>query len=57
MMDSRLLDAAASGDATMMKHLALHDPAVLLGTTPQGNTCLHISALHGRDGFCMDVMC
>jgi len=56
MMDSRLLDAAASGDATMMKHLALHDPAVLLGTTPQGNTCLHISAVHGHDGFCMDVM-
>ncbi|CAD6257611.1 unnamed protein product [Miscanthus lutarioriparius] len=55
MMDSRLLDAAASGDATMMKHLALHDPAVLLGTTPQGNTCLHISAVHGHDGFCMDV--
>ena len=56
MMDSRLLDAAASGDATMMKHLALHDPAVLLGTTPQGNTCLHISAVHGHDGFCMEVM-
>jgi len=56
MMDSRLLDAAASGDATMMKHLALHDTAVLLGTTPQGNTCLHISAVHGHDGFCMDVM-
>ncbi|XP_066339662.1 ankyrin repeat-containing protein At5g02620-like isoform X2 [Miscanthus floridulus] len=56
MMDSRLLDAAASGDATMMKHLALHDPAVLLGTTPQGNTCLHISAAHGHNGFCMDVM-
>jgi len=56
MMDSRLLDAAASGDATMMKQLALHDPAVLLGTTPQGNTCLHISAVHGHDGFCMEVM-
>ena len=55
-MDSRLLDAAASGDATMMRQLAFHDPAVLLGTTPQGNTCLHISAVHGHDGFCMEVM-
>ncbi|XP_021316343.1 ankyrin repeat-containing protein At5g02620 isoform X2 [Sorghum bicolor] len=56
MMDSRLLDAAVSGDTTMMKHLALHDPAVLLGTTPRGNTCLHISAMHGHAGFCMDAM-
>jgi ankyrin repeat protein len=55
-MDSRLLDAAISGDTTTMKHLALHDPAVRLGTTPKGNTCLHISAMHGHNGFCMDAM-
>ncbi|PVH33790.1 hypothetical protein PAHAL_8G066200 [Panicum hallii] len=55
-MDRRLLDAATSGDAVAMKHLALHDPAVLLGTTPQGNTCLHISSTHGHQGFCMDAL-
>jgi ankyrin repeat protein len=55
-MDARLLDAAATGDAATMKRLALHDPAVLLGTTPQGNNCLHISSIHGYDGFCMDAL-
>ncbi|KAK3119876.1 hypothetical protein QOZ80_9AG0676970 [Eleusine coracana subsp. coracana] len=55
-MDRRLLQAATSGDAASMKHLALHDPAVLLGTTPQGNTCLHISCIHGHGGLCMDVV-
>ena len=56
MMDGRLLDAATTGDAVTMKHLALHDPGVLLGTTPKGNTCLHISYTHGHQGFCMDVL-
>ncbi|KAL6658576.1 hypothetical protein ACP70R_004162 [Stipagrostis hirtigluma subsp. patula] len=55
-MDRRLLEAATSGDAASMKHLALHDPAVLLGKTPVGNTCLHISSIHGHEGFSMDVV-
>lgn len=55
-MDGRLLDAATTGDAATMKHLALHDPAVLLGRTRQGNTCLHISSIHGHAGFCMDAL-
>ncbi|RLM69348.1 hypothetical protein C2845_PM17G04670 [Panicum miliaceum] len=55
-MDGRLLDAATTGDAVSMKHLALHDPAVLLGTTPQGNTCLHIASTHGHQGFCTDAL-
>ncbi|KAL6660510.1 hypothetical protein ACP70R_001545 [Stipagrostis hirtigluma subsp. patula] len=55
-MNRRLLEAATSGDAASMKHLALHDPAVLLGTTPVGNTCLHISSIHGHEGFSMDVV-
>jgi len=55
-MDKRLLDAAASGDTATMKHLALHHPSLLLGTTPQGNTCLHISAIHGHEGFCNDAL-
>ena len=55
-MDRRLLDAATTGDAVTMKHLALHDPTVLLGTTPTGNNCLHISSTHGHQGFCMDAL-
>ncbi|KAG2556564.1 hypothetical protein PVAP13_8NG199800 [Panicum virgatum] len=56
-MDGRLLDAATTGDAVTMKHLFVHDPSVLLGTTPKGmNTCLHISSTRGHQGFCMDVL-
>jgi len=29
---------------------------VLLGTTQQGNTCLHIASIHGHQGFCKDVL-
>ncbi|CAO2141254.1 unnamed protein product [Urochloa humidicola] len=55
-MDGRLLSAAITGDARSMIQLASHNPSVLHGTTPQGNTCLHISCIHGHEGFCMDVM-
>jgi ankyrin repeat protein len=27
----------------------------VLGTTPQGNTCLHIAAIHGHEVFCKEV--
>jgi len=56
MMDGRLLDAATTGDTVTMKRVALHDPGVLLGTTPTGNNCLHISSTHGHQGFCMDAV-
>jgi ankyrin repeat protein len=39
-----------------MKHMALQTPGVLLGTTPQGNTCLHIACIHGHERFCRDVL-
>jgi hypothetical protein len=55
-MDKRLLEAASSSDATLMKHLALDDPDVLLGTTQRGNTCLHISSMFGHLSFCTDVV-
>ncbi|CAL4994792.1 unnamed protein product [Urochloa decumbens] len=51
-MDGGLLEAATTGDAITMQNLAMHDPAVLLGTTPQGNTCLHIASICGHKGFC-----
>ncbi|KAJ1275137.1 hypothetical protein BS78_05G113500 [Paspalum vaginatum] len=56
MMDRRLLEAAASGHAVEMKHLALHVPGILHGTTPQGSTCLHIASIHGHEAFCKDVL-
>ncbi|TVU00417.1 hypothetical protein EJB05_54154, partial [Eragrostis curvula] len=55
-MDRRLFDAAVSGHAAEIEHLVTHDPAILLGTTPQGNTCLHIAAIHGHEGFCNEVL-
>ncbi|OEL23057.1 hypothetical protein BAE44_0015925 [Dichanthelium oligosanthes] len=55
-MDRDLMKATVTGDAVSMKDLASQDPAVLLGTTPQGNTCLHIAAIHGHTGFCNDAL-
>ncbi|EAY75428.1 hypothetical protein OsI_03331 [Oryza sativa Indica Group] len=55
-MERRLLEAAMVGSATSMKEMAAQDPSLLLGTTPQGNTCLHISSIHGHEGFCKDVL-
>ncbi|XP_037417112.1 serine/threonine-protein phosphatase 6 regulatory ankyrin repeat subunit C-like [Triticum dicoccoides] len=55
-MDRRLLEAATSGDSKSMKDMASRDASILLRTTPQGNTCLHISSTHGHEGFCQDVL-
>ena len=56
-MDRRLLEAATSGDVPSMKQLlALDGPGVLLGTTTQGNTCLHIASIRGHEGFCKDLL-
>ena len=55
-MERRILEAAMSGDARLMKHMALHDPGVLLATTPQGNTCLHISSVRGHEALCKAVV-
>jgi ankyrin repeat protein len=55
-MDMRLLEAATSGDTSSMKELAQQDQGVLLGTTQQGNTCLHIASAQGHEAFCVDVL-
>ncbi|CAN6380937.1 unnamed protein product [Urochloa humidicola] len=55
-MDWRLVEAATSGDTITMQQLAMHDLGVLLGTTPQGNTCVHIACIHGHEGFCKDAL-
>ncbi|KAF0895299.1 hypothetical protein E2562_008609 [Oryza meyeriana var. granulata] len=56
LLEPGLLEAAASGDSRSLKELAAQDPSILLGTTAQGNTCLHISSIHGHEGFCKDVL-
>lgn len=56
-MDGRLFEAAKSGDCRLMKELvAAMDPSILLRTTPQGNTCLHISTINGHEEFCQEVL-
>ncbi|WVZ69505.1 hypothetical protein U9M48_018279 [Paspalum notatum var. saurae] len=57
-MDRRLLDAATSGDTSpiMVTQPDLRDPGVLLATTPQGNTCLHIASALGHLEFCKQVL-
>ena len=55
-MDWRLMEAAITGDAVSMENLYLHDPNILLGTTPQRNTCLHIASVHGHEVFCKAVL-
>uniref|UniRef100_A0A0E0BHB4 PGG domain-containing protein n=1 Tax=Oryza glumipatula TaxID=40148 RepID=A0A0E0BHB4_9ORYZ len=56
-LDQRLLEAAKSGDSMLMKEVvAAMNPSILLGTTPQGNTCLHISTISGHEEFCKDVL-
>lgn len=56
LMEGRLLEAAASGDSRSLNELAAQDTSVLLVTTPQGNTCLHIASIHGHEGFCKEVL-
>jgi hypothetical protein len=55
-MDPQLLNAATSGDSRSMDVMVSQELDVVLGRTPAGNTCLHISAAHGYEAFCMDVL-
>ncbi|XP_006661629.2 ankyrin repeat-containing protein At5g02620-like [Oryza brachyantha] len=56
-MDRRLLQAAISGDTTsMVLQEGQHEPGLLIGTTPEGNTCLHIASAHGHLGFCTHIL-
>jgi ankyrin repeat protein len=55
-MDIQLLEAASSGNSPLMKALAIRNPSILLGTTPQGNNCIHIASVHGHLGFCRDAL-
>ncbi|KAJ4818588.1 Ankyrin repeat family protein [Rhynchospora pubera] len=56
-MDTWLLKAAVSGDSNELKKMVSQDPNVnLLGTTPQGSTCLHISSIFGHEEFFKEVL-
>ncbi|CAN6374758.1 unnamed protein product [Urochloa humidicola] len=44
------------GETETLQSLVMHDPSVLDGTTRRGSTCLHISAIHGHEEFCMDAL-
>jgi ankyrin repeat protein len=53
-----LLEAAISGDARPTHAVASSECSrVLVGITPLGNNCLHISSVHGgHNGFCKNVL-
>jgi hypothetical protein len=55
-MNIQLLKAATDGKLISLKELSAENLSMLLGTTPEGNTCLHISSFHGHEEFCMDVL-
>ncbi|KAJ1685372.1 hypothetical protein LUZ63_016762 [Rhynchospora breviuscula] len=56
-MDERLLRSAVSGNIVGMQDLVSHEsPDILLGRTPQGSTCLHISSDFGHQDFSMAVL-
>nr|CAB3489505.1 unnamed protein product [Digitaria exilis] len=55
-MNNVLLKAATYGDVASLEDLAADDPAMLLATNPQGNTCLHIASMHGHITFCTDAI-
>ncbi|KAJ1257079.1 hypothetical protein BS78_K221700 [Paspalum vaginatum] len=51
----RLLEAATTGNNAKVASLAM-GPDVLSGTTPAGNTFLHIASVHGHGGFLEAVL-
>lgn len=50
------MEASKSGYTNKVKEMASTDLSVLLGRTPQGNTCLHIGSIHGHRAFCRTVV-
>ncbi|KAJ3701311.1 hypothetical protein LUZ61_005016 [Rhynchospora tenuis] len=55
-MDELLLRAAMSGNVRELKDMARQNPEILLGRTPQQNTCLHISLIFGHEEFSKAVL-
>ncbi|TVU45186.1 hypothetical protein EJB05_04662, partial [Eragrostis curvula] len=55
-MDPALYKAATQGRVSSLKQLVLKDPTILSATTPQGNSALHLAALHGHADFAGEVL-
>ncbi|XP_017624370.1 protein ACCELERATED CELL DEATH 6-like [Gossypium arboreum] len=55
-MDQRLLKAARSGDINVIKQLSDAEGSILSGTTPQGNTALHMAARFGHENLVQEIM-
>ncbi|XP_037418734.1 ankyrin repeat-containing protein ITN1-like [Triticum dicoccoides] len=55
-MPEDLMRAATSGNSMSLQTLVAQNPNILLGRTLEGNTCLHLSAIHGHEQFCMSVV-
>lgn len=60
LMDRQLLKAATRGsfeesDSTL-KETVSRNRSMVLARAAEGNTCLHISSLHGHGGFCDAVL-
>ncbi|MFQ6627061.1 hypothetical protein Gotur_005993 [Gossypium turneri] len=55
-MDQRLLKAARSGDINIIKQLSDAEGGILGGTTPQGNTALHMAARFGHENLVQEIM-
>ncbi|PPR98409.1 hypothetical protein GOBAR_AA22263 [Gossypium barbadense] len=55
-MDQRLLKAARSGDINVIKQLSDPEGSILSGTTPQGNTALHMAARFGHENLVQEIM-
>ncbi|KAG8486612.1 hypothetical protein CXB51_020097 [Gossypium anomalum] len=55
-MDQRLLKAARSGDINVIKQLSDAEGGILGGTTPQGNTALHMAARFGHENLVQEIM-
>ncbi|KAJ3672011.1 hypothetical protein LUZ61_004987 [Rhynchospora tenuis] len=56
-MDEKLFHAAKSGKINDMQTLVSDKgPEILLGTTSQGSTCLHISSIFGHEEFSKAVL-
>ncbi|CAO2143720.1 unnamed protein product [Urochloa humidicola] len=51
-----LLEAATSGVARSMHAMSSEHSRVLIGITPLGHTCVHISTIHGQEEFCKNVL-
>ncbi|XP_038987521.1 protein ACCELERATED CELL DEATH 6-like isoform X1 [Phoenix dactylifera] len=54
-MDTRLLDAAVSGNVAVLNQLVRESPKILLGKTPLNNTALHFAVIYEHEQFAKEL--